>query len=122
MDETITYSWTPLKYGTYNFSGYAPQIAGEFYTVNNIETKIIHILELRNYTMNPNYEYHWVNASGGAEWFLADDGYVPVSLPFDFQFYDDVFSTQMVILVSLILHLRNLAMFHFLQETLVILI
>jgi len=93
MDETITYSWTPLKYGTYNFSGYAPQIAGEFYTVNNIETKIIHILELRNYTMNPNYEYHWVNASGGAEWFLADDGYVPVSLPFDFQFYDDVFST-----------------------------
>ena len=57
-DETITYSWTPLEYGTYNFSCYTPQIAGEFYTVNNIETKIIHVLELINYTMNPNYEYN----------------------------------------------------------------
>ncbi|MFX1348235.1 MAG: CARDB domain-containing protein [Promethearchaeota archaeon] len=45
-NETISYSWTPLDYGTYNFSCYSPPVVSEFYTANNFATKIISIHEI----------------------------------------------------------------------------
>jgi hypothetical protein len=43
--------------------------------------------------MIPDYEYNWIDASGGTELLLDDDGYSTQALPFDFQFYNMTFST-----------------------------
>jgi hypothetical protein len=43
--------------------------------------------------MIPDYEYNWIDASGGTELLLNDDGYSTQALPFDFQFYNMTFST-----------------------------
>jgi hypothetical protein len=43
--------------------------------------------------MVPDYEYNWIDASGGTELLLNDDEYSTQSLPFDFQFYNRTFST-----------------------------
>ncbi len=91
--ETINYLWTPTEYGTYNFTAYAPPIPGESLIQDNIATELITISTLRNYTMVPGYTYTWIDASGGTELLLTDDGYSTVSLPFEFQFYNETFST-----------------------------
>lgn len=39
--QTIDYSWTPMDYGDYNFTAYAPPVTGETYTSDNRKTKII---------------------------------------------------------------------------------
>ncbi len=91
--ETINYMWTPTEYKTYNFTAYAPPVPDEIYLGNNIETKLISINFLLNYTMILDYAYTWIDASGGTELFLGDDGYSTQSLPFDFQFYNETFST-----------------------------
>ena len=51
------------------------------------------VYELWNYTMIPDYAYTWIDASGGTELELSDDGFSTQSLPFDFQFYNETFST-----------------------------
>ncbi|MFW9972477.1 MAG: DUF4350 domain-containing protein, partial [Candidatus Odinarchaeota archaeon] len=89
----INYIWIPTDYGTYNFTVYAPPIIGESYIMNNLITKLLTISSLRNYTMISDYTYAWIDASGGIELLLSDDGYSALSLPFDFQFYNATFST-----------------------------
>ncbi len=91
--ETINYTWTPTETIEYNFTAYAPPVPGESFTSNNILTELIPVSFLQNYTMIPDYEYSWVDASGGTELSLSDDGYSTQSLPFDFQFYNETFST-----------------------------
>jgi hypothetical protein len=51
------------------------------------------VYELWNYTMILDYAYTWIDASGGTELELSDNGYSTQSLPFDFQFYNETFST-----------------------------
>ena len=51
------------------------------------------VLELKNYNIVEHYTYNWIDASGGTELILSDDGYSTQSLPFAFQFYNDTFST-----------------------------
>ena len=50
-------------------------------------------LPLRNYKMITDNDYNWIDASGGTELMLTDDGYTAITLPFNFQFYNDTFST-----------------------------
>ena len=91
--DTINYVWTPVEYKNYNFTVYAPPVPDEIYIENNIATELITTSLLQNYTMMQNYEYSWIDASGGTELFLGDDSYSIQSLPFNFQFYDKIFST-----------------------------
>ncbi|TKJ27479.1 MAG: hypothetical protein CEE42_02145 [Promethearchaeota archaeon Loki_b31] len=51
------------------------------------------VYEILNYTMIPDYEYNWIDASGGTELLLGDDDYAAIALPFNFQFYNETFST-----------------------------
>lgn len=92
--ETINYMWTPMVYKTYNFTGYSPPVIGETIIENNIATELATIPTLKNYTMVPGNPYTWVDASGGTMLFLGDDDYAAISLPFEFQFYNQTFSTM----------------------------
>ncbi len=94
--QTINYVWSPTVFTTYNFTTYAPPIPSETIIVNNIATKLITISSLNNYIMVPDYTYTWIDASGGTELFLGDDDYAAITLPFNFQFYNDTFSTVYV--------------------------
>jgi subtilase family serine protease len=89
--ETINYIWNPTEYKMYNFTAYASPILGEEFFINNIATK--KIIVTKNYTMIPGVTYSWVNASDGAQIPLDLYDYVAVSLPFNFTFYDEIFST-----------------------------
>ncbi|MFX1572483.1 MAG: Ser-Thr-rich GPI-anchored membrane family protein [Promethearchaeota archaeon] len=70
-----------------------------FIKVNPTETSIqedrlkISALPLENYSMTPGTPYNWIDASGGTELVLADDGYATILLPFTFTFYNQTFST-----------------------------
>ena len=44
--ESISYEWTPLDYGDYNFTAFAPPVAGEIITFNNYLIKIVGIHEI----------------------------------------------------------------------------
>jgi len=92
-NDTINCVWTPTEYITYNFTAYAPPVPDEEYIENNIATELITISSLQNYTMTIDYAYTWIDASGGTELVLSDDGSSTQSLPFDFQFYNETFST-----------------------------
>ena len=94
--ETINYLWTPSIYKNYNFTAYSPPVGGESYITNNIATRIIAISNLRNYIISPGYNYTWMDASGETELLFGDDDYTAISLPFDFTFYDAMFSTVYV--------------------------
>jgi len=92
--ETINYMWIPPDYGIYNFTAHAPPVPDEPFITNNINTKLVSIFSpSKNYTMTAGVPYVWINASGGTELFLSDDGFATVDLPFDFTFYDQTFST-----------------------------
>jgi len=91
--DTINCVWTPTEYKTYNLTAYAPPVPDEVYIDNNIKTKLILISSLKNYIMISGYDYSWIDASGGTELSLDDDDYSTQSLPFDFQFYNKIFST-----------------------------
>jgi len=91
--ETINFAWMPTEYRTYNFTAYAPPVPSESFIDNNIATNLITIDFLQNYIMTIDYGYNWIEASGGTELILSDDGYATIALPFNFQFYNDTFST-----------------------------
>ncbi|KKL24522.1 hypothetical protein LCGC14_2414480, partial [marine sediment metagenome] len=91
--QTINYAWNPTIFKIYNFTAYAPPILNETIIVNNVATKLITISTLNNYDMVLGYTYNWIDASGGTELLLSDDGYIAVALPFNFQFYNTTFST-----------------------------
>jgi len=93
VSETINYMWTPTEYKTYNFTAYTSPVPGETNLGNNNATSLITVYMLINYIMTPGAPYNWIDASGGTELLLSDDGYSTVSLPFEFQFYNDTFST-----------------------------
>jgi len=93
VSETINYMWTPTEYKTYNFTAYTSPVPGETNLGNNNATSLITVYMLINYIMMPGAPYNWIDASGGTELLLGDDGYATISLPFDFQFYNDKFST-----------------------------
>ena len=38
VSEKITYDWTPIEYGDYNFTAYSPPVIGEDITYNNYKT------------------------------------------------------------------------------------
>ena len=98
-NKTINYMWSPTVFTTYNFTTYTPPIPSESIIANNLATELITISivsTLRNYTLVPGYTYTWIDASGGTELLLSDDGYDAISLPFDFTFYNDTFSTVYV--------------------------
>ncbi len=90
---TIDYLWTPMEYRTYNLTVYAPPVSGEACLSNNMVTELIRITSLRNYTMTPDYPYTWIDASGGTQLLLGDDDFTMHILPFDFQFYDAIYSS-----------------------------
>ena len=92
-NETISYEWTPFVYKTYNFTCYSPPIPGEIIFVNNIATKLVTLSTLKNYTMDIGNPYTWIDASGGQELILMDDSYSAIPLPFEFQLYNETFST-----------------------------
>jgi len=48
---------------------------------------------LQDYTMIPGFNYNWIDATGGTELLLSDDGYSAQGLPFSFSFYNNTFST-----------------------------
>ncbi len=87
----IVFMWTSIEYGANNFTAYAPPIPDEFNIENNLATASIS--SLQNYTMTTGYAYNWIDVSGGTELFLTDDGFSTQSLPFDFRFYNETFST-----------------------------
>ncbi|MBY9014252.1 MAG: hypothetical protein KGD68_01030, partial [Candidatus Lokiarchaeota archaeon] len=87
----IVFMWTSIEYGANNFTAYAPPIPDEFNIENNLATASIN--SLHNYTMTTGYTYNWIDVSGGTELLLGDDGYSTQSLPFDFPFYNQTFST-----------------------------
>jgi hypothetical protein len=91
--ETINFLWMPTEFRTYNFTAYAPPVPSEPFIDNNIATELILISSLRNYIMTIDYGYNWIDASGGTELILSDDGYATIALPFNFQFYNETFST-----------------------------
>ena len=93
MSVTIDYEWTPTEIGTYNFTAYAPPVPDETCISNNIDTELVYISGLKNYLMHVDNPYVWIDASGGTELYLSDDGYIDLSLPFSFPFYNDTFST-----------------------------
>jgi Tol biopolymer transport system component len=93
MNETINYIWTPTEYKTYNFTAYTTPVAGEIDIGNNIAINLITVYWWINYLMVPGAPYTWIDASGGTELVLSDDGYATVALPFEFQFYNRSFST-----------------------------
>ncbi|MFX1479012.1 MAG: CARDB domain-containing protein [Promethearchaeota archaeon] len=93
VSETINYLWNPIDYDTYNFTVYAPPMPSETILENNVVTEIIIINLFQNYVMTPGAPYSWIDASGGTELYLEDDDYATIALPFDFTFYDKIFST-----------------------------
>ncbi len=88
-NESITYLWTPLEYGIYNFSCNAPPVSGEFYTINNFATKTITIHEIHlfddmyiNYTFSifgddkPS-QFNYTHSSGSifnVGWYVQEFG------------------------------------------------
>ena len=46
-----------------------------------------------NYLMTEGYPYTWIDATGGTKLLLSGDGYSTQSLPFNFQFYNETYST-----------------------------
>ena len=92
-DKTITHTWIPSVYKTYNFTAYSSPIPGETYLRNNIATRLTTVSSLKNYTMTPGSPYSWIDASGGTELILGDDDSEAIALPFSFTFYDQTFST-----------------------------
>ena len=95
-NDTISYQWEPLEYRTYNFTAYSPTISGEIITSNNIESQLITVSSLRNYTMTTDFTYSWIDVSSGSELLLDDDDYSLEILPFNFTFYNESFSTVYV--------------------------
>ncbi|MFX0042846.1 MAG: S8 family serine peptidase [Candidatus Hodarchaeota archaeon] len=89
--ETINYVWTPMNYGKHNFTTYTPIVSGEPIIFNNSVTELITIW--MNYTMILGVPYFWVDATDGTSVWVGNDGYEELSLPFDFQFYNETFST-----------------------------
>lgn len=89
--ETINYMWTPMDYGTHNFTAYTPSVSGDPITLNDSATELITIW--MNYTMIPGIPYTWIDASDGTTPWLSNEGSAEFSLPFDFQFYNETFST-----------------------------
>ncbi len=89
--ETINYIWTPVDYGKHNFTAYTPSVSGDPITLNDSATELITIW--MNYTMILGVPYFWVDASDGTSVWVGNDGYEELSLPFDFQFYNQTFST-----------------------------
>jgi hypothetical protein len=92
-NETIFYTWTPIDYGEFNFTAYAPSLPNEMIIVNNIVTELLTISPLGNYIMVPDYTYTWVPTFGGIGYALSGNFYFNISLPFEFPFYDQIFST-----------------------------
>jgi len=90
---TINYLWNPTRYEAYNITAYAPLLPGEPIEKNNYVEKIVRISPNMNYTMTVGAPYSWVDASGGTELLLGDDGFSEISLPFSFDFYNETFST-----------------------------
>ncbi|MFW9867555.1 MAG: S8 family serine peptidase [Candidatus Thorarchaeota archaeon] len=93
VNKTIYYTWSPIDYGMYNFTAYAVPLANEMLIQNNIVTEFLTISPLGNYIMLPDYNYTWVPTYGGTGYAYGGNFYVTISLPFDFPFYDQMFST-----------------------------
>ncbi|MHA1981428.1 MAG: CARDB domain-containing protein [Promethearchaeota archaeon] len=91
--ETIDYLWTPMTYDTFNFTVFAPPVAGEYTEDNNFKYSLVTIKFFQDYTMTVGHPYTWIDASGGTDLMLGDDDYAAIPLPFDFSFYDQTFST-----------------------------
>ena len=45
---TLNYSWTPTIEAIYNITAYAPPVAGEQYTGNNVITKLVTVRQVKN--------------------------------------------------------------------------
>ncbi|MFX0011153.1 MAG: CARDB domain-containing protein, partial [Candidatus Hermodarchaeota archaeon] len=89
--ETLMFPWTPTDFRTYEFRAYAPPVAEETYIDDNEITESVTLYQ--NYTMVLGIPYNWIDATGGMELQLGDDGYAEISLGFDFPFYDQTFDS-----------------------------
>jgi len=92
-NETISYAWTPLYYRAFNFTAYALPVPNEMIIVNNVVTELLTISPLGNYFMELDYTYTWVPTYGGIGHALSGNWYRTMTLPFEFPFYDETFST-----------------------------
>ncbi len=44
--ETITFTWSPMVYGSYDFTAIAPPVTDESYLANNVDEKIVHVANI----------------------------------------------------------------------------
>ncbi|MHA1124623.1 MAG: S8 family serine peptidase [Candidatus Heimdallarchaeota archaeon] len=90
--EYLHYNWTPLEFAVYNITAFVTITASDEEPNNNILTKFLRILDLKNYYMIEDAFYNWIGTSGGTLIPLSDDSSATIQLPFDFTFYDQIFS------------------------------
>ncbi|MFX1311478.1 MAG: Ser-Thr-rich GPI-anchored membrane family protein [Promethearchaeota archaeon] len=84
--EIVTYEWTPLDYGNYNFTAYAPPVLDETIIENNIITEILYITygnvilfdeaHLPLYSIGSNPAYETEGAYSEFAGMLTDAGYM----------------------------------------------
>ncbi|MFW9794371.1 MAG: CARDB domain-containing protein, partial [Candidatus Thorarchaeota archaeon] len=89
---TFQYLWTPEAESIYNVTAVVDPVPGEDSYENNVNTKLVAVIFLTDYTMIEDV-YNWYDAvaNGVNLNVTGDDTFVSVPLPFSFQFYDHVF-------------------------------
>jgi subtilisin family serine protease len=79
---TTSYLWTPTRTGSYNVSAYAPPVAGEDQTQNNLMAKHVSVFFYTHW----NRPGKWVGGGYPMDWHM-DDSSREYALPFNFPFY-----------------------------------
>ncbi len=89
----ISYNWVPLTEGSYNFTAYSPPKVDEGNLQNNKITKIVNVVDIRNYLVEET-TYSWFDAyeNGDNLYISGDNTFGVIDLPFDFPFYGGIFS------------------------------
>ncbi|MBN2230986.1 MAG: hypothetical protein JW779_15480 [Candidatus Thorarchaeota archaeon] len=95
--ESIEYPWAPFEVNSYNITAYAEPVDDEYSEANNYATQMVSVRDLHDYMMSE-VTYTWYDAfvNGVNLDVDGDDESVGVVLPFEFQFYDNIFDTVYV--------------------------
>jgi hypothetical protein len=84
---TASFGWTTNEPGMYNFTVYAPPVAGEENVANNVETELNAVYYVRLYI-----PYEALSGGTAMSWH-SDDASWSFTLPFDFPFYGASYRT-----------------------------
>jgi len=90
---TLSYLWAPSQALCYNVTAYAPPVAGEHWTDNNVQTKFIACI-YSSYT-RAHTSPEWIGGGTAMNWH-GDDACWQYTLPFDFPFYGVPYSSIFV--------------------------